>query len=432
MNLSKHNIVTNAGWIIGCRIVQSLMALIIGTLSARYLGPSNYGLISYAGSVVAFVVPLAQLGLRNVLVEEIVAHPENEGKIIGTSIAISLVSSLFCIAGCSSFVALANSGERETLIVCALYSLSLFFQMLEMIQYWYQAKLLSKYTSVTSLISYFICAAYKIFLLVTGKNIYWFAISYSLDFMIIAVVLLLIYGKLGGRKLEFSLSLGKRMVSRSKYYIVSSMMVTIFSQMDKIMIKMMMGNSETGFYSTAIACVNMTSFVFLAIIDSLRPVIFESRKTDYQKYERNISLLYSVIIYMGLVQSLAFTVLAKPIVSILYGKAYLPAIPILRIIVWYTSFSYMGSIRNIWMLAEEKQKYLWIINLSGVVLNIIVNFILIPLMGAAGAAIASVATQFFTNWLLCFIIKPIRPTACLIGRGLNPKVLKGMLEYFNK
>ena len=431
MKLTKRSVVKNAGWIIGCRIVQSLMALIIGMLSARYLGPSNYGLISYASSVIAFVVPLAQLGLRNVLVEEIVAQPENEGEIIGTAIVISLVSSLFCVAGCISFVSFANAGEQETIIVCALYSISLLFQMLELIQYWYQAKLLSKYTSIVSLASYFICAAYKIFLLITKKNIYWFAAAYSLDFMIISMALLIIYRKLGGRRLKFSFAFGKKMFSRSKYYIVSSMMVTIFSQTDKIMIKMMLGNAETGFYSTAITCVNMTSFVFMAIIDSLRPVIFESRKSDYKKYERNMSLLYSVIIYMGLAQSVVFTVLAKPIVTILYGQEYLPTIPILQIIVWYTSFSYMGTVRNIWMLAENKQKYLWIINLSGAVLNIIGNFVLITTIGSIGAAISSVLTQFFVNWLLCFIIKPIRPTARLIAMGMQPKTLLDVIR-FNK
>ncbi len=404
------------------------MALVIGMFSARYLGPSNYGLISYASSVVAFVVPIAQLGLRNVLVEEIISRPENEGQVMGTSIGLSLLSSLFCIIGCISFVYIANSGEFETLIVCTLYSFSLFFQMLEMIQYWYQAKLLSKYTSITSLISYFICSVYKILLLLTKKNIYWFAISYSLDFFIIAVVLLFIYRKIGSQKLSFSFSLGKILISRSKYYIVSSMMVTIFSQTDKIMIKMMLGNIHTGYYSTAINCVNMSSFVFLAIIDSLRPVIFESKKTNYQKYENNVSILYSIIIYMGLAQSLAFTVLSKPIISILYGNEYLPAIPILQIIVWYTSFSYMGTVRNIWMLAEEKQKYLWIINLSGAFLNTVGNFILIPIIGVSGAAIVSVATQFFTNCLLCIIIKPIRPVARLILRGLCPKTLLGIFK----
>ncbi|MBQ4048880.1 MAG: flippase [Clostridia bacterium] len=426
---TSNRVLKNASWIIVCRIAQSLVALVIGMITARYLGPSNYGLLNYASSVVAFAVPLAQLGLRNVLVEEIISHPEREGKTLGTSLVMSVVSSLLCIIGCVAFVAVVNAGERETLIVCALYSISLVFQMTEMIQYWYQAKLLSKYTSLVSLAAYTVVALYKVFLLVTGKSIYWFAVSYAFDFLIISVALLVLYQKLGNQKLSFSVSLGKQLFFRSKYYIISSMMVTVFAQTDKIMIKMMIGNAENGYYSTAIACAGMTGFVFVAVIDSLRPVIFESKQVDYQKFEQNMSILYSVILHMGLIQSLLLTLFAKPIVSILYGEAYLAAIPLLQIITWYSAFSYMGSVRNIWMLAEEKQKYLWIINLSGAVLNVVGNFILIPLMGAAGAAIASVATQFFTNFILCLLIKPIRPTAKLIMRALDPRLPFKMLRH---
>ena len=422
-------VVKNASWIIVCRIVQSLIALVISMISARYLGPSNYGLLNYASSVAAFVVPLAQLGFRNVLVEEIVSHPEREGQTLGTSLVMSVISSLFCMVGCAAFVSIANAGERETLIVCVLYSISLVFQMTEMIQYWYQAKFLSKYTSVTSLAAYAAVALYKIFLLVTGKNIYWFAISYALDFFIISVVLLLFYKKLGNQKLSFSFSLGKQIFARSRYYIVSNMMVTVFAQTDKIMIKTMIGNAENGYYSTAVTCTGMTGFVFVAIIDSLRPVIFASKKTDQKQFERNMSLLYSIIIYMALMQSVVLTVFAKPIVTLLYGSAYLAAIPLLQTITLYSAFSYMGTVRNIWMLAEEKQKYLWIINLSGAILNVVGNFILIPLIGTVGAAIASVATQFFTNFVLCIILKPIRPTAKLICKALDPRGLFKMFRY---
>jgi O-antigen/teichoic acid export membrane protein len=170
----------------------------------------------------------------------------------------------------------------------------------------------------------------------------------------------------------------------------------------------------------------------LAIIDSFRPVIFESKKRDYRAFEQNMSLLYSVVIYLGLAESVALTVLAHPVVSILYGKDYLPAVPILQILVWYTAFSYMGSVRNIWMLAEGKQKYLWIINLSGASLNVIGNFILIPILGAAGAALASVATQIFANYVLCIVMKPIRPTAGLIWSSLNPKRQLYVLKNFQK
>ena len=423
-----NKVIKNASWIIVCRIVQSLVALIIGMISARYLGPSNFGLLNYASSVVAFVVPLAQLGLRNVLVEEIISHPEREGKTLGTSLFMSVISSVFCMIGCAAFVSIANAGEQDTLIVCVLYSISLVFQMTEMIQYWYQAKLLSKYTSITSLVAYTVVALYKVFLLITGKSIYWFAVSYALDFFIISGVLIYLYHKLGNQKLSFSFSLGKQLFVRSRYYIVSNMMVTVFSQTDKIMIKMMLGNAENGYYSTAITCAGMAYFVFAAVIDSLRPVIFESKKVNQKQFEKNMSLLYSIIIYMGLLQSVVLTIFAKPIVSILYGKAYIAAVPLLQIITWYSAFSYMGTVRNIWMLAEKKQKYLWIINLSGAVLNVVGNFILIPMFGAAGAAAASVATQFFTNFILCIIIKPIRPTAGLICKAMNPKLLLSILN----
>lgn len=425
-------VVKNASWIIVCRIVQSIIALVIGMISARYLGPSNFGILNYASSVVAFVVPLAQLGLRNVLVEEIISHPEREGKTLGTSLAMSMISSVLCMIGCAAFVFVANAGEWDTLIVCVLYSISLVFQTTEMVQYWYQAKLLSKYTSITSLVAYTLVALYKVFLLVTEKSIYWFAISYALDFFIISTVLIILYYKLGNQKLSFSFSLGKQLFTRSRYYIVSSMMVTIFSQTDKIMIKMMLGNAENGYYSTAIACAGMTGFVFAAMIDSLRPVIFGSKKVNQKQFEKNMSLLYSIIIYMGLVQSVVLTIFAKPIVTILYGEAYMAAVPLLQIITWYSAFAYMGSVRNIWMLAEEKQKYLWIINLSGAILNVVGNFILIPLIGTVGAAIASVATQFFTNFVLCIILKPIRPTAKLICKALDPRGLFKMFRYMKR
>lgn len=429
MNIFKSKVVKNASWIIVCRVVQSIVALIIGMITARYLGPSNYGLLNYANSVVAFVVPLAQLGLRNVLVEEIVSKPEREGKTLGTALVMSVASSLLCIVGCMAFVSIANAGERDTLAVCALYSISLIFQMTEMIQYWYQAKLLSKYTSVVSLVAYAVVSVYKIFLLVTGKNIYWFAASYTFDFLIISAVLIFLYKKLGNQKLAFSFPLAKQLFARSKYYIVSNMMVTVFAQTDKIMIKLMLGNTENGYYSTAVACASMASFVFVAIIDSLRPVIFASKKVDYKKFEDNMSLLYSIILYMGLAQSLVLTFFARPIVNLLYGQAYLGAIPLLQIITWYSAFAYMGSVRNIWMLAEEKQRYLWIINLSGAVINVAGNLILIPCIGAAGAAVASVLTQFFTNFLLCYIMKPIRPTFRLICRAINPKFSHQMIKH---
>ena len=355
-----NKVAKNAVWIIGGKVAQSVLALIINMLTARYLGPSNFGLITYASSLVAFVLPIMQLGFSNVLVQEIVNKPDQEGSILGTAMTLSLVSSIFCVIGVTSFAFAVNSDESETIIVCFLYSLILFFQALDHIEYWYQANLLSKYTSLVSLVA-------------------------------------------------FSWKLGKNMFAKSKHYILSSMMVTIFAQTDKIMIKMMMDESSTGYYGAAVACAGMTSFVFAAIIDSFRPSIFEGQKFGEKTFKYRLTMLYSMIIYLSLFQSIGMTILSRIIIYVLYGEAYLLAVGALRIVVWYTTFSYIGSVRNIWILANEKQKYLWQINLSGAIANVVLNAILIPCFGIAGAAIASLITQFFTNVIVGYLIKSIRP-----------------------
>ena len=75
----KNRVVNNAAWIIGCRIIQAIMNLVITLISARYLDTSGFGTVNYATAIVAFVIPLMQLGLNSIIVQELVAHPEEEG-----------------------------------------------------------------------------------------------------------------------------------------------------------------------------------------------------------------------------------------------------------------------------------------------------------------------------------------------------------------
>ena len=429
--MQKRNSTTkNAMWIISCKIVQSVLGMVVSILSARYLGPSNYGLISYAASIVAFVLPIVQLGFRSTLVSEIVDNPDKEGEIVGTSLFFNALSSIACMIGVFAFVYVANPNERTTVIVCALYSISLFAQALEMISYWYQAKMIAQYTSLTGLAAYAIMTAYRIYLLVTEKSVYWFAVSHTLDCLIIAIVLIVFYLKLCNQRLKVSLKRFCQMFAKSKFFIVSSLMVTIFAQTDKIMLKSMMSEEAVGIYSAAVTCAGLTSFVFSAIIDSFRPTVFENKKVSKQAYEKSLASCYSVVIYLSLVQSLACTLFSKFIIQLLYGIDYSASAAVLGLVVWYTTFSYLGPIRNIWILAENKQKYLWIINLFGAATNVVLNAILIPSMGVMGAALASLITQIFTNVIVGFIMKPIRYNNRLMLQGCNPKPLINYARQF--
>ena len=118
-----NRVVKNASWIIGARVAQALLSFIIGMLTARFLGPSNYGLINYAASIVAFFTPLMELGITNVIVHQLVENKDEEGQLLGTSIVLNTISAIGCIVGIVVFSVIANKGETETIVVCALYSI---------------------------------------------------------------------------------------------------------------------------------------------------------------------------------------------------------------------------------------------------------------------------------------------------------------------
>ena len=418
----KNRIVSNAMWIIIVQCVKALITMLVSMLTTRLLGPSNYGLINYAASIVSFVAPIMYLGYNNTLVRDLVNNPDKEGEILGSAIGSSLISGVICVGLVVLFVSIANIGERDTLWVCGLYSTLLIFQSTDLILYWFQAKLLSKYSSVAALCAYVIVAGYKICILLLSKSVYWFAISSTIEYMLVSCTLLIVYLRLGGQKLHFSFQRVKTMLQASRYYILSAMLGAVSAYMDRIMLKLLISDAANGYYSAAMTCAAMLTFVFVAIIDSFRPEIVEYKKQNQEKYRNMVKLLYSIIIYMSLGQCVIFFLLAKPIVHVVCGSEYNATVPLLRIVVWYTLFSNLTAARNVWILAEHKERYLWTLSLTGAVVTVVANLLLIPLWGPAGAAIMSLISNFITAVGMTFVIKPLRENFMLIVQALDPRI----------
>ena len=411
----KNKTVQNAGYLIVGKVIQMVFGLVVSLLTARYLGPSNYGLISYAGAYTAFFTAFCTLGINNVLVKEFVDHPGEEGMVIGTTLGLRAVSSVLssiAIVGITCFV---DAGEPITIAVVALASVGTVFHIAETFNYWFQSRLQSKVTAMATLMAYIVSSAYKIFLLVTGSSVMFFALATSVDYLCIGILLLWQYKKNNGGKLVFSLEYGPKLFDKSKHFILSSMMVAIFGQTDKLMLKHMFGEAETGYYATAVSLCGMWCFILRAIIDSVQPSILEAAKAKNEKLfrQRNIQL-YAIVFYFSVFVSLGFTILAEFVIDILYGANYMPAAAPLRIITWYTAFSYLGSARNAWVVSKGCQRYLFSIYGVAALANVILNCLLIPTMGASGAAIASLVAQIFTTLIVPFFIRDMKENSMMM------------------
>lgn len=423
MNLFNNKIVKNASWIIAGKIAQMALSLVISLLTARFLGPANYGIINYAGAYIAFFIAFCNLGINSIIVKEFVDHPEQEGQILGTSLVLKIISSILSSIIIVLIVCTIDHGEKEIILVTALSSIGLIFQMFETFNYWFQAKMQSKVSALAMLTAYIVTSVYRVILIMTGKSVVWFALATSVDYLCVALILFYHYKKYGGTRLSFSWKYGKDMISRSYHFILSSVMVAIYGHTDKIMLKHMMDEIELGYYSTALAVCNMWCFVLQAIITSMQPSILEAfNKNDKTIFEQRNKQLYAIVFYLSVVVSTGITLLAPLIIRILYGDTFMGAVSPLRIITWYTAFSYLGVARNSWIVCNNTQKYLKYMYLVSAVGNVLMNLLLIPVMGTTGAALASLITQVFTIIIPLFV-KDMRENTIWI---LESVILKGV------
>ena len=211
------------------------------------------------------------------------------------------------------------------------------------------------------------------------------------------------------------------MLKKSIHFILPGLMVAIYGQTDKIMLKHMISDAEIGYYSTAVSLCSTWCFVLSAIIDSLYPPIMESFKVSKEDFDRKNKILYAIIFYLSIFVSGLFTIFASIIIKLLYGAEYMGAISPLRVITWYTAFSYLGTARNAWIVCMDKQKYLKYLYLASAIVNVGLNFVFIPILGAA---IASLISQISTVFIVPFFMKDLRENSLLMVQAILFKGLR--------
>lgn len=419
--LLKSKVTRNASWLIGGRIYHMLLAFFVGLVTARYLGPGNYGLINYALTYTTFFASFCTLGINSIIVKDFVDHPDEEGLALGSALVLRAISSGLSFIMMLGISFVADRGEKTTHIVVALCGIGMLFQVFDTINYWFQSRLESKFSAVATIISYTVVSLYKIWLLLTEKSVEWFAISTSLDYFVVACFLLLVYKKHHGPHFIFSKKKSRELLHSGYHFILASLMVSIYGSTDKFMLKQMLNETMVGYYSTAVSLCNTWVFVLSAIIDSLYPCILQSFKKDKQIFERRNRQLYTIVFYVSVGVSILISILARPTIFILYGEAYLPTVMPLRIITWYTAFSYLGVARNAWIVSYNCQNYLKYIYIGAAATNVLLNSFFIPLWGASGAALASLMTQISTIMIFPLFIKELRPNVRLMMDAIRFK-----------
>ncbi|MBD2504255.1 flippase [Anabaena azotica] len=401
-NLSKFKsrsglwaIIANTGWLFGDRILRMAASLIVGVWIARYLGVQQYGLFNYSLAYVTLFTPVLTLGLDEIVVRHVVKESFNKEEILGTTFWLKF------LGGIASVILAVGStvllGERESLKISLVVILAVagIFRASEAIELWFQSQVQAKYSVIAKNIAFLLNSLLKVGLILIHAPLLAFAWMTLAEMVMCAVGLVIAY-QIKGNSFwlwRWSTTVAKNLLKESLPLIFSGFAIMIFMKIDQIMIGQMIGDQEVGVYSAAVRISELWYFIPAAIVSSVAPSIYAAKDKSETSYYQRIRRLLQLLNCISLAIAVPMTFLSDKIIAVMFGSGYAEAGTILAVHIWTSIFVFMGFASSPWFIAEGLNHVSLGKNVFGAILNIILNYLLIPQYAGLGAAIATIISQ---------------------------------------
>jgi len=364
----------NTSWLFLERGVRMMTALLVGVYVARYLGPQNYGLLNYAGTFVSLFAVFASLGLNEIAIRNLVRDERNKESLLGTVFILKLLGVLLAI-GIIYITVLFTSNDRFTNLLIYIIAFSMLFQPFNVIIFYFKAKVLSKYIVYVNIIVLIISSGIKLYFIYIKAPLLYFVVLSLFDSLMLAIGLNIMFRKqkLTIFRWKFDKMLAVEFLKDSWPMLLATVTVVIHFKIDIIMIKEMINNEAVGNYAAAVRLSEFWYFIPSLIASSLFPAIINAKKISNELYYGRLQKLCDLMALMSIIIAIPITFIANDIINLLYGSKYNQAGEILIIHIWSALPIFAGIVTGKWFVVENLQKYIFLIQIIGVSINISLN-----------------------------------------------------------
>jgi len=389
----------NTSWLFFEKILRMAVGLFVGIWVARYLGPDRFGLLSYAQSFVGLFSSIATLGLDGIVVRELVKYPEKENKLLGTAFWLKVIGAF----GVLLFLAIAiqfTSNDTNTNFIIFIIASATIFQSFNVIDFYFQSKVLSKYVVFANIGSLAISSVVKILLIISNAPLVAFAWVVLFDSFVLALGFVYWYFKNGISpfKWEFDKNVALDLLRDGLFYMFTAIIISIYMKIDQVMIKEMMNSEAVGNYAAAVRLSVVWYFIPIVISKSIYPAIENAKKRTKRLYYIRLEKLFIICNLIALFIIIPTIFMSDFIVTILYGNTYETAGSVLMIHIINLLFAFQRVPSEYWVLSENLKYFEVYKTLFGLVTNVSLNYYLIPIYGINGAAIATLISMFIAGY----------------------------------
>ncbi len=394
LNNIKHYI-KNFSWLMLENILKILFGFLVSIYVIKYLGPKDFGLLSYLLSIIGIVTPFATLGTDAILFRNLIKNKEREKAFIQTTKTIRFLMSIF-LSLLLFVIFYFYIDDKISKQIFAILLISLVLQSFTIYKEYFLAFEKVKYITFSSIISLVVTNLFRIFLIILKAKLIWFAVAYIIEKISNILSLRYFYKKVSIKdKQLFDKKIAKEMIKDSWPLMFTSFAGVLYLQADQILIKYYLDYEAVGIYATAVKLI-----MFLYIIPSIIGNIYYPKMIKYYQnyehkdYEKKLFGIYMIVYILSILFIIIFHFFGDYLVYIV-GEKYVKSLEILKLYSFVMIFMFFTQITNIVIMTENLQKMMLYRTYFGLLVNILTNIYLIPKYEIKGAVYSTLMSEMF-------------------------------------
>lgn len=396
--------IKNVIWLFLDKLIRILGGIFVGAWVARHLGPQDYGVLSYVLSYVGFFLIVVSMGLNGPVVRRLINIPAEKYETITSAFVIQLISSVGLYLLALLTIWFVKFEEKQLIHFVSIYGVILVFRSSDVIRFYFESRVLSKYVVVSDNVVFLIVTILKVWLILLGLDLEWFVWLLATESALYAFGLILIFKIKGcdNFRVHSRMNSIRELFKESWPIAMSSIFVAISLNIDKLALGQFFLPAELGVYAAASVIVVTWFFVPVAVGGSVAPRLNRMHNEDIDGYKKYSAKLYNYVTAGSALIALLVCIYSDGLISILYGHQYQRSAEVLAVLIWSIVFISIVSIRGRLLVIEGKNKMVARLTFYGAFASVALSLLIIPGHGAIGAAVA-----FLSSWGVGAVVVPI-------------------------
>lgn len=404
----------DALWQLAERGTRTGLGFILSIMIARELGPAAFGVYSYALATVALFAFLGQAGLEALLVRELIREPSRVTLTLSEGFVLRLAGAVCAATGAIGTAILAASDKTHgaTLLVCIM-SLSGLLQAGHVAEALLQANRRFAGIALAKISAYGIAAAIRVVALFLPAPLLYLAFAAVAESLFCLLLLWwvsrsqLTIGLTSLRKPNFGHLM--TMTRLAMPMLLSAFTVAVYSRIDIFMTGRMLGSEASGIYTAGALLSEGFYIIPTALMTAAAPRLAQIYLTDADAFHDELQHILRLLSFAGIGIAIFMTLLAPHVLPLLFGAKFDAASPVLQVHIWSTWAVFLSAASDPYYINHDLRRLYLLKTSVAAILNVALNFILIPRLGVVGAAWATLAAYVTSAILIGAISSKTRP-----------------------